>query len=336
MEYIETPEQSKNTKTEYLNSIDKFIEEREKKLTSERDIYIKDVFLTTEKYRADLCEMLGYPLTEPDRAKLQEVISCELADEGDYTISRLTFTLVHGIKLTGLLFKYKCGNRPMVIVQHGGLGTPEIISGIDGSDTYNYNHMLERVLNRGVNVFAPQLLLWNHEDKVHPQFDRVEIDARLKRVRSSITAIEVCGIMSIIDYFEKSNFTTNIGMVGLSYGGFYTLLTAALDTRITAAISCSFFNERSQYPRPDWMWNNAASLFGDAEMVCLIYPRYICIQVGTDDEYCDYNKAKTEERLRGLCTEVGNDWVDIMYFDGEHEFCKEDEPINKLIEKLNK
>lgn len=41
------------------------------------------------------------------------------------------------------------------------------------------------------------------------------------------------------------------GMVGLSYVGFYTLYIAALDTRIKAAVSCSFFNDRDRYPWSD-------------------------------------------------------------------------------------
>ena len=139
---------------------------------------------------------------------------------------------------TGLFFQKDEKKRPLVIVQHGGLGTPEFISNFY-DDTANYNHMLERVVQYDVHAFAPQLLIWSQEEYQLP-FNRQEIDARLKRVGSSVTAVEVYGIMRILDWFEAQDYVKNFGMVGLSYGGFYTLTTTALEPRIQSAVSCSY------------------------------------------------------------------------------------------------
>ena len=87
--------------------------------------------------------------------------------------------------------------KPLVLVQHGELGTPELISAFYDGDTANCNAMLERVIAHKVHAFAPQLLLWDKE-KFDVSFDRVNIDARLKRVGSSITAVELYWLTRIL------------------------------------------------------------------------------------------------------------------------------------------
>ena len=142
--------------------------------------------------------------------------------------------------------------------------------------TYNYNNLTERVLEYDVDMFVPQLLLWSVEN-YGTEYDRENIDARLKSVGSSVTAVEVYSLIRVMDYFEAKDNIKYFGMIGLSYGGFYTLYTAALDTRIKSAISCAFFNDRSVYSRSDWTWWNSCEKFGDAEVACLISPRRLCI-----------------------------------------------------------
>ena len=40
------------------------------------------------------------------------------------------------------------------------------------------------------------------------------------------------------------------------------------------------------------------------------------------------------ENLKERCKDVGTDWVDFRTFDGTHQFCMDDEPIQKLIGDL--
>lgn len=108
--------------------------------------------------------------------------------------------------MTGLFFKVDGEEKkPLVIAQHGGQGTPELISGVYGK-TDIYNDMLQRIRENGVHVFAPQLLLWS--DDYNVEFDRKAIDARLKRVGSSITAVEIYRIIRILDYFEAQKYVS--------------------------------------------------------------------------------------------------------------------------------
>ena len=126
-------------------------------------------------------------------------------------------------------------------------------------------------------------------------------------------------------------------MVGLSYGGFYTLFTTAIDTRIRTAISCAFFNSRDEVPWQDWTWWRAAEQFDDAEIACLVYPRRLCLEIADHDELfvCE-NGKKSFEKVQQYCAEVGTDWVDLIVFDGVHEFCHDDRPIERLIADLRK
>ena len=161
------------------------------------------------------------------------------------------------------------------------------------------------------------------------------MDARLKRVGSSVTAVEVYAIMRVLDWAET--ITDRFGMIGLSYGGFYTLFTAAVDTRIRAAVSCSFFSRRSEYAWTDWTWTGAAGLYDDAEIACLSYPRHLCVQMGDHDNLFAIDHTRTEaDRVREYCRSAGveEDWFRCMIFDGTHELCRDDGAVEEMVRKI--
>lgn len=334
MKYREDRADSKEYKREYLDGIEKLIAKRQEEAEKKRAEYIKDVFNDPEKYREDLRKMLGWPLTEKSVKAPPAADAAFLSEEDGHRVYRMRIK-VHGeLTLTGLYFESTSnGARPLVVALHGGLGTPELISGFSG-DTANYNDMLARVKKFGVDVFAPQLLLWDRE-KYAVDYDRAEIDNKLKSVGSSVTAVEIYAIMRAIDYFEKEKKISSFGMVGLSYGGFYTLRTAALDPRIKSAISCSFFCDGQSSFSGDRSWLCSAEKFDNAEIAALICPRRLCIEVGKKDGLFDISGARRSfNRLKEICRPVGTDWVDYIEFDGAHEFCRDDGPIERMINDL--
>ena len=324
-------------KRKYLEGINSVIAQKEREAKDKRTEYIKGIFDSREKYVDDLAGFFGWPLTGEKDGGIPKHTSEKLADEDGFTIYRMSFEILEGVQMTGLLFKMDTDEpKPMVIVQHGGLGTPERISGIYGT-THNCNDILERTIKFGTHAFAPQLLLWEDKKQYLVPFDRKSIDARLKRVGGSITALEVYGIKRIIDYFEAQSYVKSFGMIGLSYGGFYTLVTTALETRIKSAISAIFFNTRDAYPWLDWTWYGFADKFDDAELACLVYPRKLCIRIADNDELFDVNGGIASfERLKELCADVGTDWVDFDIFEGKHEFFHDDAPIARLVDEISK
>ena len=339
MEYSENRTDSKKYKEKYLDGINELIRRRNEEAGKARREYVKNIFTDPEKYRRDLEKILGWPLCGDESSSAlapPEITSSELlSDDGEYELYRILIEVLPGLETEGLFYKLKSEEkRPLVVAIHGGLGDPELIGGFFGS-TSNYNDMLQRVKRHGVYIFAPLTFVWNGEKSGVP-IDRSLTDAALKRVGASITAIEIFSIKRGIDLFASKPYVSNVGMVGLSYGGFHTLLTAALDTRIKSAVSCSFFNTRERYHKPDWSFEGAAYTFDDAEVAALVYPRHLCIEVGENDELFDISSARESfERLKDICRDVGTDWVDFITFDGGHEFCRADEPIEKLIDDLN-
>jgi len=335
MNYIEAYDVTVPFREDYRDGFERLIEKREREAEKIRREYIKDIFTTPEKYRDDLKNLFGWPLVNYKAEGTPEVAMCEkLAEDDTHTAYRMQFKIFEELTLTGIFFKAKDeGKKPLVICQHGGLGTSEIVAEFYEIRA-NYNGMLRKVAERGVHVFAPQLLLW-HRERYGVQYDRQITDARLKRTGSSITAVEIFAITRVLDYFEAQDYVQNFGMVGLSYGGFYTLMTTAVETRIKSAVSCSFFNTREKHSWTDWTWDNLAYKFDDAEIACLVYPRSLCIEVGDKDALFDYKEAiKSFDKLKELCKNVGTDWVNFVVFDGIHEFCKDDAPIEKLVNEL--
>jgi len=334
MEYSENRTDSKKYKEEYLRGINAIIEKKTEEAGKKRAEYIKNVFTEPEKYRADLKKLLGWPLTKNGVKAPPAADATFLSEEDGHRVYRMRIQALDGLTLTGLYFESTLsGARPLVVALHGGLGTPELISGFLG-DTANYNDMLARVKKYGVDVFAPQLLLWDKK-KYAVDYDRADVDEKLKSVGSSVTAVEIYAIMRAIDYFEKEKKISSFGMVGLSYGGFYTLRTAALDLRIKSAISCSFFGDGQSAFSGDRSWFGSAEKFDNAEIAALVYPRRLCIEVGLKDELFDVSGARRSYgRLKEICHTVGTDWVDYIEFDGAHEFCRDDGPIERMINDL--
>ena len=330
--YRENVQASKVYKEVYVKEIRDIIERREQAAVNVRDNYCRDIFQKQEKYREDFKVMLGWPLTEKKDTSVPSAKIEKLTEEKSCSIYRISVEVMYGFSVTGLLFKKDDNRRPLVIAQHGGLGTPELVGNLYG-DTGNYNHMIERMLSYEVNVFAPQLLIWDPSYQV--EFDRAALDAQLKRVGSSITALEIYGLMRTLDYFEVQDYVSNFGMIGLSYGGFYTLFMTAVDIRVKSAVSCSFFNNRKNYAWSNWTWFRSAETFSDAEIACLVYPRKLCIEVGIKDELFDINSAREEIcRLKNLSCKVEDEWLEIIEFEGVHEFCLEEKPLRKLVEDL--
>ena len=334
MNYRETFEATLATREDYVAGFQRVIKNRQAEIQKSRDEYAKKLFTDGDTCREDFKKLLGWPLVDFDGAEMPAPKCEHISSEDGYDVYRMHFEVLEGFTVSGILMKlHGDEKRPMVIAQHGGEGTPEVICGLLGN-TENYNDMVQRVMAHGTHIFAPQLLLWRNAFGV--PYKRSEIDGELKNLGSSITALEVFSITRIIDYFEKQEYVKNFGMVGLSYGGFYTLFTTAVETRIKSAISSSFFNSREVVSWADWTWKDLLYKFDDAEIACLCYPRKLYIAVGAQDALFNIEYGRRSfERIKELSKDVGTEWVAFDDFEGIHEFVKTDEFIEALINDLN-
>lgn len=345
--YKEPPETGNNWRKEYLDGIDRLIEEKYDSAEKKRREFVKNITEQPEVYRDSLKEMLGWPLTgETDLS--YEVKKEFVTEDNGVKIYRVQTIILGGLPMYGMLFiSDENIGTPMVIAAHGGMGAPELCGGLLEIGTINYNNMVERILEHKVNIYAPQYLNWNTErfkvaeENMERRADysfRQIRDDKLQQLGSSIAAIEIFGVMRTVDYLVENKIAREdrIGMMGLSYGGFYTLYTTAIDTRIKAAVSFCFYSDmKTKTSFPDWVWKNAANTFFDSEVLALVYPRKIEIWMGDKDELFDFEISKKE--FKRFIEIMGDkaDFVSHTVFDGTHEVVKNDNSmIERLIERI--
>lgn len=290
-------------RSDYLHGVHDLIARLRSESAAKRAEFInpESLFENPEKYRRAYYEMLGYPLTE--YSKELPIPNCKSSfvasdDRGD--IYRMQIEAIEGLWFYGMYFVPKgkeTSRTGLVIMQHGGGGSPELCSDIVGDN--NYYHMTTRILDRGIRVFCPQIMCWKRMAtweppvEVMPKFDRAACDRALKQMGSSIQALETYCIMRCLDYLCTDEYVddTKIGMTGLSYGGFYTMMTAAADPRIVSAYSSCAMNDRFKYDWTDWTWKNSGNTFTDVEICAICAPRRFYGEIGRHDGVFSYDTA---------------------------------------------
>jgi len=294
-------------------------------------------WFSVEGYRQQYLSMLGWPLSPWEKSWDAPVEEEFVAGDDLGTIWRLRIPVIEGLHTYGILFVPRGeGPHPLVITQHGGLGTPERVGGFFGSA--NYNDMVRRVLRRGAMCFAPQLYLW--KDEFGPALDRDSgiTEHWLKMLGGSFAALEVRMIMASIDALcRRADVDADrVGMLGLSYGGLYTTLTAAADTRIKVACSSCAFNDTLDVKMKDWGWFDSAGRFSLVEIAKLTCPRPLYLEVGDKDELFAASRAvelapEIAETYRALNIEES---FCFRVFDGVHELSTENDPVDFLMKWL--
>lgn len=292
---------------------------------------------TTEPYRQQYKQMLGWPICPLEPAPEGGTEEIFVAEDDLGAIYRLRIPVMEGLCAYGILFLPKGnGPFPLVITQHGGLGTPERVGGFFGSA--NYNDMVRRVLRRGAACFAPQLYLWSKD--YGPDMDRAHREHQLKMLGGSFAALETLMIMRSVDALcrKPQLDSSRVGMLGLSYGGLYTLLVAAADPRIRVACSSCAFHDPMSVKMSDWGWFDSVNRFTFVEIAKLICPRALYIEVADADELFDCQDARLAapevrdayERLgiaREFCFSV---------FSGVHELSHGPQIVDFLMAHLQK
>jgi hypothetical protein len=290
---------------------------------------------SAEEYRKQLKAMLGWPLTLDDLPARPRVRRKFVAEDDLGRITRLWVETLPGLETYGLLFMPPGdGPHPLVISQHGGGGVPECCSSFFHSS--NYNDMTRRVLKRGFAVFAPQLMLW--ADNFGPKCDHVKLDNQLKQIGGSYAALEALRLQRCLDYLtrRKDIGAERVGMIGLSWGSFHTLVAAAIDTRIKSALASCFFNNRKIYDCAPAVWFGSANTFLDAEIAALVCPRRLCIEVGKIDTLFNVRYARPEARkVQDIYEKLGIE-CEFLYNEhaGGHEIDLADGAIEYLCEAV--
>jgi dienelactone hydrolase len=318
-------------RTEQTRELDEYIQAVAADTSRFRRLFQPDYSSTqafeksAEPLRKAFCESIGYP--PPGQRPAKPATMQQIGQDSIGTYYRAMFPILPGVHSEGIYIIPKSlkGKAPLMISMHGGGGSPEVALFNGGS---NYNDMVRGAVKRGYVVYAPQHLFRAEE---YPNDIRRQIDDRMRLIGTSITAVEIAKITFAIDeLITRPEIDSNrIGMVGLSYGGYYAQVTPAIDTRIKVSVSSCYFGvqegryEKDELSVPsDFRFMNRFTLFNDAELVALICPRAHQIQAGSKDNASHRETGKSIVPRSAAFFEKLNlkDRFQHVVFEGGHEF----------------
>ena len=285
-------------------------------------------------YRQKLGEYLGYP---PPKALKGKITKYEKAGEDNYcTLYRVWIEVVEGVHTYGIYMVPKNikGKAPLIIAQHGGGGNPEAICGLD--TRISYHSFGYEAVKRGYIVWAPALAMLcpYANDPAIPEAGRGLFDRQLQLLGSSIIGLEIHKIIestrTLISEHPEID-VENIGMTGLSWGGFFTMYTTALCPFIKAAAPSAFFTDSEddliKTLDVETKQNSIYSYkgFGHFQAIGLICPRPCMVQMGEKDELFGMEGAQKEAKRASLFYEklgIG-DRFEFYAHPGGHEYVIE-------------
>lgn len=280
---------------------------------------------SAKRLRQTFAASIGYPPPGvPDREAPEFK---QIGEDAIGNYYRVKISVLPGVHAEGIYIVPKGlkGRAPLVISMHGGGGSPEVALFHGGA---NYRDMVRGGVKRGYAVFAPQHLF---NAPGYPGDVRNRTDDRMRLVGTSLTAVEIAKITRSLDVLlaRPEIDPKRVAMVGLSYGGYYALVTPALDTRIKCAVSSCYFGvqewryERDELGVPsDFRFSDRFTLLRDPEIVALVCPRALEIQAGSkDDESHRDMGIKLAPQAAEYYKKLGKgDGFRFVLFEGGHEF----------------
>jgi dienelactone hydrolase len=291
---------------------------------------------SAEPLRKAFCESIGYP--PPGDVPKDAPTFEQMGQDAIGTYYRATIPILPGVHAEGIYIVPRGinGKVPLIIAMHGGGGSPEVALFHGGA---NYHDMVRGGVKRGYAVFAPQHLF---SAEGFPKGIRNQIDQRMRLIGTSLTAVEIAKITRSLDVIlTRPEIDPNrVAMVGLSYGGYYALVTPAVDTRIKVSVSACYYGvqegryERDELSVPsDFQFKDRFTLFRDSEIVALICPRALQIQAGAKDDSDHREPGKLLAPLSAAYyAKLGlQDRFDYQILPGGHEFY--DEPAWEFVKR---
>jgi hypothetical protein len=257
---------------------------------------------SVEPYRRRLSKSIGFPPPFFDAYSKERVRMTHIAEDKLAVYYKLDIPTLPGFLATGFYIRPKKASlsKPLqLIIAASGRDGPPI------STKDNLVPILARsdrniaycAINKGYAVWLPTFVHYGPGGLD----DRWKLAMSALESGTSLPAIEIAGIIKAIDFFsQRSDIEVNsIAMMGHSYGGFYTLFTAVLDSRIKTAVVSAYFNSRSdvldKWSVPefsDWRFPDSLSLWQDTEVVALVAPRPLMIEAGIYDQLFDINGVR--------------------------------------------
>lgn len=294
---------------------------------------IADYEASLYPYREQLRDYFGYP---PPKAIKGRISKFEKAGEDKYSdIYRVWIEVIKGVHAYGIYMVPKNLKRkaPLIIAMHGGGGNPEAICGLD--TRLPYHNFGYEAIKKGYIVWAPGLTMlsdYSGDDAI-PGISRSILDKQLKLFGSSIIGLEIYKIIkstqTLIEARSEIDLK-NVGMTGLSWGGYFTMYTTALCPFIKAAAISGYFRDtragleitKNAGLSDPFGFDHPFKSFGYFQAIGLICPRPCYVQLGEKDELFKIDGARIEaKRTSEFYNKLGiQDKFEFRTHPGGHEF----------------
>ena len=212
-----------------------------------------------------------------------------IARSSDVTVHRVRWQVLDGVTAEGLLLEPEGVNACIVALPDADW-TPEAFCGLDGNAVPASAQIPWRLAQNGCLVAVPMLISRSNEFSGSPyvaytnQTHREFLYRQAFEMGRHVIGYEVQKTLAAVDLFEQwakaREIDVPLGVAGIGEGGLLALYSAALDTRIDAAMVSGYFQMREavwQEPIYRNVWGLLTE-FGDAELAGLIAPRPLIIE----------------------------------------------------------
>jgi dienelactone hydrolase len=212
-----------------------------------------------------------------------------------YTVRAVRWPVLDGVTAEGLLLEPTGVPAARIVAIPDADWTPEQLAGL-AEGVPAASQFARRLAENGCQVLVPVLI--NRDDTYSGNPDvrftnqphREYVYRQAFEMGRHVIGYEVQKVLAGVDQLALLNTarkqTVPIGVAGAGEGGLLALYSAALDTRIRAALVSGYFGPREQLWREP-IYRNVWGLlteFGDAEILSLIAPRGVVIEVGAAPE----------------------------------------------------
>jgi len=277
---------------------------------------IEDYQSSLYPYREKIGKFFGYPPPKSVDGRIVKFV--RVGEDVNCTIFRVWIEVIEGVTAYGIYMVPKNikGKAPLIIAQHGGGGNPEAICDLD--TRINYHSFGPEAVKRGYIVWAPALAMrcGYCDDPDIQGAGREVLDRKLKFAGTSIIGVELQKIIESTRTLVRNRQeidANRIGMTGLSWGGFFTMYTAAVCPFIKVAVPSGYFRgteaELNRTVSDESKTVGDRNLFqgtGHFQAVGLICPRPCMVQIGATDTLLDLEEAREESaRASGFYEKLG-------------------------------
>jgi dienelactone hydrolase len=279
--------------------------------------------------RTRLASLLGpLPSRVPPDVETLETTACD-----GYRRDKIVFDTEDTMSVPAYLLIPDDRTRPgsAVLAVHGHGPGKGVVCGLETTEAPNGDYAVQLV-RRGHVVLAPDLRCFGERADWNPP-DHYACDTNLVHAVmagwSPLTQ-NLWDLARAVDVLADHPLVApdRIGAAGLSYGGTMTLLLAAWDDRVAAAVVSGYFSSWAEAHKMPWNMCGSQVLPGvlgqleHVDLGALVAPRPLLVETGTRDLL--FPQAAAEEamaQLRAVYASLGGeDRLVHDVFEGEHQW----------------